>query len=498
MADDEPLSDPKPSERRRLFWPGGLSARLLLITALVVVLANAIIVPVLLATRQREWLSDRVAAGELASFVVAGVGGAAPEGKVTEQLKRQILASAGLVAVDVQAQGVMRSVLAPAKLPRTVYRIDLRQQDPLSSLSAPLQTLFGGGDRMVLVTDRPHYLSGDLVEILVPDGPLRSILLANLGELLIGALFTSAMAGALVYLFLNFFLVRPMQRITRAMERFRADPDDPAARIEPSGRRDEIGRAEVELDRMQADLRVALASRARLAALGEAVAKINHEMRNMLTSAQMASERLAASGDPVVAGRLERALERAVTLATSVLAFGKAEEPPPNPRPTPLKAAVEAAAEDAQLAAGRIALANAVDARAQVLADPDQLHRILVNLMRNAREAINGEPNGRDAGALTVDLRVEDSASIVRVADDGPGLPERARTNLFQPFLGSARRGGAGLGLAISRELAQAHGGDLTLVETTRRGTVFELRLPGAPDPLPPQGDERQATQAKA
>ncbi len=208
---------------------------MLLTTALVVVLANAIIVPVLLATRQREWLSDRVAAGELASFVVAGVGDASPAGKVTEPLKRQILASAGLVAVDVQAQGVMRSVLAPATLPKTVYRIDLRQQDPLSSLSATLETLFGGGDRMVLVTDRPHYLPGDVVEILVPDGPLRSILLANLGELLIGALFTSAMAGALVYLFLNFFLVRPMQRITRAMERFRADPEDPAARTRAVG-----------------------------------------------------------------------------------------------------------------------------------------------------------------------------------------------------------------------------------------------------------------------
>jgi signal transduction histidine kinase len=485
MADDAPLADPQPQERRRLvFWPGGLSARLLLITALVVVLANAIIVPVLLATRQREWLSDRVAAGELASFVVAGVGDAAPAGKVTEPLKQQILASAGLVAVDVQAQGVMRSVLAPAKPVRAVYLIDLRQQDPLSSLWATLQTLFGGGDRMVLVADRPHYIAGDLVRVLAPDGPLRSILLADLGELLIGALFTSAMAGALVYLFLTFFLVRPMQRITRAMERFRADPDDAAAQIEPSGRRDEIGRAEVELGRMQADLRAALASRARLAALGEAVAKINHEMRNMLTSAQMASERLAVSGDPVVAGRLERALERAVSLATSVLTFGKAEEPPPNPRPTPLKAAVEDAAEDAQLAAGQIALANAVDARAQVLADPDQLHRILVNLMRNAREAIDGE-GGRGGGTLTVDLTVEDGVSLVRVADDGPGLPERARANLFQPFLGSGRRGGAGLGLAISRELAQAHGGDLTLAETTKRGTVFELRLPGAPDPLP-------------
>src|ERR1700728_2904636 len=164
MADAAPLSDPPRQSGRRVLWPGGLSARLLLATLLVVVLANAIIVPVLLANRQREWLSDRIAAGELASFVVD----VAPEGKVTERLQQQVLQSAGLVAVNVQADGVMRSVLAPARLPRFVYRIDLRQRDPLSELSAPLETLLGGGDRMVLVIDKPHYIPGELVEVLVP------------------------------------------------------------------------------------------------------------------------------------------------------------------------------------------------------------------------------------------------------------------------------------------------------------------------------------------
>jgi signal transduction histidine kinase len=496
MADDAPLSDPAQRGGRRVLWPGGLSARLLLATLLVVVLANAIIVPVLLANRQRDWLSEKVAAGELASFVVS-----VPEGKVTQQVKQQILKAAGLVAVFVQADGVYREVLAPTKQRRADYRIDLRQQDLLSQMSGALDTLFGGGDRLVRVIDRPHYLSGERVEIVVRDNPLQSILVDNARELLLGAILTSVMAGALVYLFLTFFLIRPIQRITRSMERFRVDPEDPAAHLPPSGRHDEIGRAEVELDRMQSDLSAALASRARLAALGEAVAKINHEMRNMLTSAQLASERLATSGDPVVARtlpRLERALERAVTLAANVLAFGRTEEPPPAPRPVPLRAALETAAEDAQLTAGRVALSTAVDENAQVLADPDQLHRILVNLMRNAREAIDGASNKPQGGTVSASLSVADEASIIRLADDGPGLPERARTNLFQPFRGSARPGGAGLGLAISRELAQAHGGDLTLVETGPAGTVFELSLPGAPDPLPPKRGGRKTAEADA
>jgi signal transduction histidine kinase len=291
------------------------------------------------------------------------------------------------------------------------------------------------------------------------------------------------MAGVVVYLSLNLFLVRPMRRITLSMERFRADPDDPRAWATPSRRRDEIGRAENELARMQADLRAALASRARLAALGEAVAKINHDLRNMLASAQIASERLASSGDPKVAQtlpRLERALGRAILLASNVLAFGRSEEPAPEIRAVPARAAVEAAAEDAGLLAGGVRLETDINPAAVVEADPEQLHRMLVNLLKNAREAIEGDgAEGRSGvGRVAVTLIADAEAWRFVLADDGPGFPARARAHLFQPFSGSARLGGAGLGLPIARELAQAHGGDLTLVSTGPEGTVFELRLP--------------------
>jgi len=157
-----------------------------------------------------------------------------------------------------------------------------------------------------------------------------------------------------------------------------------------------------------------------------------------------------------------------------------------------VRAALEAAAEDARLAPGGVELIANIDARAQVLADPDQLHRMLVNLMRNAREAMDGDLGRRGKGKVIATLRVEDGVSVLRLADDGPGLPERAQANLFQPFQGSTRRGGAGLGLAISRELAQAHGGDILLVETSAKGTTFDIRLPGAPDPLPPKAPGRR------
>jgi signal transduction histidine kinase len=237
---------------------------------------------------------------------------------------------------------------------------------------------------------------------------------------------------------------------------------------------------------MQADLRAALNSRARLAALGEAVAKINHDLKNMLTSAQIASERLAALKDPRVSQalpRLERALDRAVKLASGVLTYGRTQEAAPEPKAVDLAAAAEAAAEEARLAEGHVKLVSHIRAGGQVNADPDQLHRILANLLRNAREAIQHQEGRRARGRIAVGLVRGRDFSIVRVADNGPGVPERVRERLFQPFAGSGRPDSAGLGLAIARELAQAHGGDLALTLTGPKGSTFELRLPGAPPP---------------
>jgi signal transduction histidine kinase len=485
MADAEASPQPTRKGDRRLFWPGGLSARLLVLTALFVTLAGLLVLPPTLAAFEEKWLLDRVRAAELASLATE----VSPDGKVTRQLSQQLLDGAGVVSVAIQEDGMRRLVLAAPRTMKTPYLVDLRRQNPSSWLAAPFNTLFGGKGRMVRVISEPRFRSGEFVEIVTPDEPLRQELLAYLARLIAVMLFVSALAGAAVYLSLNAFLVKPMQRITRAMERFRADPEDPKARVEPSGRADEIGRAEAELGRMQVDLVTALNSRARLAQLGEAVAKINHDLRNMLTSAQIASERLAMSGDPAVASalpRLERALNRAITLATDVLTYGRTQEPAPDARPTSLYEALEAAAEDAGLSQGGVRLQPEVPRTELVRADPEQLHRILANLLRNAREAIEAAPRASEPGRVLVTVGVHDGVSVIRLADNGPGVPEKALSNLFQPFAGSTRRGGTGLGLAIARELAQGHGGDLTLASTGPEGSVFELRLPGAPEPEAP------------
>jgi len=475
---DAPTEAPE-RNRRRLFWPGGLSARLLVLTVVFAALGGAIAIPPAMAAYEQQWLLDRVRAAELASLAAE----VAPDRVVSEQLKSQLLQGAGVEIVAVSNDGVRRLVFASVRPSRAPYVVDLRPRAAGLGLFAPFQTLLGPGDRVRVVAE-PRFRKADFIEFVATDTELKRALASYLWRLVAIVAGVSALAGLIVYLALNLFLVRPMQRITFAMERFRADPEDPAARIQLSGRRDEIGRAETELGRMQADLRAALNSRARLAALGEAVAKINHDLKNMLTSAQLASERLAASKDPKVSQalpRLERALDRAVKLAADVLVYGKTQEAAPEPQAVRLAEAVSEAAAEARLPDSGVRLVSKVAAADQVTADPDQLHRILVNLLRNARQAIEHQDDRQEPGRIEVSLETVGGSSLIRISDDGPGVPERIRERLFQPFAGSGRPDSTGLGLAIARELAQGHGGDLSLSVTGAEGTVFELRLPGAP-----------------
>ena len=458
----------------RLHWPSGLSSRLLLLTAAFVVVADLFILAPALSSFQERWLLDRIRRAEIA----AGAVDVAPDNFVPDRLAERLLNSAGVTVVAIKEQGRRRLVLAAPQMDATPDFTDLRRGRVGGWLIAPWKTLFGSDQRMIRAIAAPCCRSAEFVEIVTPAQPLKAALWDYLLRIFGLSVVISVLAGSLIYWGLSLFIVRPMRRITDSIERFRADPEDPGAEPEHSGRRDEIGRVEEELARMQAEVRGALRSRARLAALGEAVAKINHDLRNMLTSAQMASDRLAGSGDPTVAQalpRLERALDRALGLTRDVLNYGKSAERTPELSRIPLRAAVEAAAEDAGLSPEAVGLETKIARTLSVEADPEQLHRILVNLMRNARQAVEAAER---SGPVEVSAERGARAVAIRVADPGAGIPDKLRERLFQAFAGSGRSGGAGLGLAISRELAQAHGGDLALVGTGPQGSVFELTLP--------------------
>ena len=465
-------------ERLRPRAPDGLSARLLLLTVAFTLAVEAVILAPNLAAFHERWLRDRLQAAELASVGVEAL----PYSAVEDDTAAELMRIGGVQAVALTEQGVRRLLLQAPNLPRAPELIDLRRENTWARLTDPWRTLFGHPDRSLRVQAKPRYRSGDFIEIVTPAQPLKIELRAFLLNSLLVSLLVSVTAGALLYGGLALLVLRPLRRVTRSMERFAADPEsDPEA---PSDRHDEIGRVERALARMQDEVRQSLRSRARLVALGEAVAKINHDLRNMLTSAQMASERLATSADPQVAKalpRLERALSRAAALSRNVLEYGKSEEPAPQKTRVVLTQALTLAAEDAGLDAEGVRLIKQLPPRFAVQADPDQLYRILVNLMRNARQAIEADParpaERRGKGAIIVSAFGETGASVVRIADDGPGIPPRLAERLFEPFVSSKSSDGTGLGLTISRELAALHGGDLRLV-ASEGGATFELRLP--------------------
>jgi signal transduction histidine kinase len=292
------------------------------------------------------------------------------------------------------------------------------------------------------------------------------------------ALAISLATALLVFLSLYFVFVRPMGRLTRGMIRFQENPDDPGRIIAPSSRKDEIGLAERELSAMQRTIYGSLQQRARLAALGTAVAKIQHDLRNMLSTAQLASDRLARLDDPVVqklAPRLVAALDHAVALATNTLRYGRADELPPQRRAVNLYGLVEEVREAAIIMPERdIVLDSEIDPALEIDADPEQLFRVLLNLVRNAAEALAQTPSAR----IVVSARRTTSTVAIDVADNGAGISNAARERLFQPFALSSRPGGTGLGLAIARDLARAHGGDVALVSTGAAGTVFRVTIP--------------------
>jgi signal transduction histidine kinase len=295
------------------------------------------------------------------------------------------------------------------------------------------------------------------------------------------SLVISGITAMLVYFALHYLLVRPMRRITANMMRFRDDPENPARVIIVSQRQDEVGLAERELAGMQRDLASMLQQKSHLAALGLAVSKINHDLRNLLTSAQLFSEGLSSLPDPRVqrfAPKLMRALERAIAFCESTLSYGRAHEPAPDRRPVEAEALVEEVHETLALPDTRIAWIVAIERGLIVDADPDQLLRVLLNLARNAVQALETRtPNDPARDQVRITGRREGAVVVIEVSDTGPGIPARSREHLFEAFQTSARSGGTGLGLVIAAELIRAHGGEINLVEGTI-GATFRLTIP--------------------
>jgi hypothetical protein len=458
----------------------GLSGKLLILTILFVMIAEVLIYVPSVANFRVNWLRDHLEVAKTAALVLE----AAPNGMVPDPLAKKILGSIGARAVAMK-MGDTHYMLQPSDvaLPQIDDVYDMRHVGTFDAIVDAFETMLNSNNNnetMRVVGDAP--MGGEYIDLVMDERPLRSAMLRYSVDILLISLLISCITAALVYLALLYLFVRPMRRVTANMVAFRADPENADRIIAPSGRADEIGTAERELATMQIELTSMLHQKNRLASLGLAVSKINHDLRNLLASAQLFSDRLAKIPDPGVqrfAPKLMHALERAIAFCQSTLSYGRLQEPPPERRQILLEPLVEEVHETLGLGPdGPIRWFSAIEHDLVVEADYDQLFRILLNLSRNAMQAMESRER-REGGREQIRItgRREGAVVVIEVSDTGPGFSDKARAHLFEAFQGSTRTGGTGLGLAIAAELVRAHGGDIRLVEGTI-GATLRLTIP--------------------
>ena len=459
----------------------GLSSKLLLLTVLFVMISEVLIFVPSISKFRVDWLSRKLEIAEIATLIYTK----ASDNLMDEELEAELLERLDIQTLALRSEG-SRRLLAMVDMPGQIARDDdIRAMGPGQSIMAAFDTLFFGEGRTIRVVG--HAQNGsDHIELVFDETPLRDAMVEFSINILLLSLMISAITASLVYISLRSLLVRPILKLLDNMASFTSNPEDVNAVIKPSGRSDEIGLTEGQLQTMEQILAKTLQKQRRLANLGLAVSKINHDLRNILASAQLFSDRLAMLQDPTVqrvVPKIMGALDRAVDYSGAVLSYGKAQEAPPQKRLLILHQLGDELQDFLDLSDGaKVKFINDIPSEMEVYADPAQLFRVMMNLCRNAVQVMQNETEEAVICRLELQAREEHGETVIEVSDTGPGVPEMARKTLFQAFQGSVRKGGTGLGLAISAELIHAHGGTIRLLDRSP-GAHFQIRLPKASEP---------------
>ncbi len=480
VADDGSTgSDTGPSgaaKNQRGRVTSGLSGRLLVLTIVFVMIAEILIFVPSVANFRNVWLQNHLDTAESASIVYLD----SADVMLSEEAQAQLLKATESLSVAIRDGDVSRLMAAsPIKQP-VDEMIDLSVMQPVESLRSTLSTLFFGGERVYQVSG-PMKSRDGAIALVQMDNYLRDALLIFSRNILLLSLAISLITAGLVYMALYWMIVRPIIRLSSNMDAFSHSPETPGLVLTPSGRTDEIGLAEERLAALQSDLQATLRQKQHLAELGLAVSKINHDLRNILASALLFTDRLTAISDPTVqkfAPKLVNTIERAVDYTRSVLAYGRARESAPEIRRHNLARIIDDVGDILGIAnSSRIDWQNDVPSALEIDCDSEQLFRAILNLSRNAVQAMEAKPEGF-GGSLKIDAKHENGSIAIRVTDTGPGIPEEKQQSLFSAFQTSSKSGGTGLGLAIASELIRAHDGELQLERSDHSGSCFLIRLP--------------------
>jgi signal transduction histidine kinase len=453
-----------------------LSGRFLILTTVFVMLAEILIFVPSIARFRVDYLNVRLERGQIASLVLLA------DDMIDEGLERELLENAGVYNVVLRRDEVRQLALSSPIPDPIAATFDLRESTFVTLIADAMRVLATPENQIIRVMGNPVQDGGLLIEVTMETAPLRAAMIDYGLRILLLSAVISIVTACLLFVAARHLIVHPIRGVVRAMQIYASAPEDARRIITPSAKVTELREAEVALLEMQTQLTGALKQKERLAQLGGAVAKVSHDLRNILTSAQLFVDRIEGSEDPLVrrmAPKLVGSIRRAVNLCESTLAFGRAEEPPPSLARVQLADIVADVIDSERLAAAEHDLSFSEDIPAGLMlrADGEQLYRVLLNLVRNARQAIMATGQPGEIGIRAVE---DDEAWWILITDTGPGLPPKAREHLFQPFQGGVRKGGSGLGLVIASDLLRGHGGRLELRRTGPEGTEFAISLPKA------------------
>ncbi|MBV8447459.1 MAG: HAMP domain-containing histidine kinase [Hyphomicrobiales bacterium] len=454
----------------------GLSGKLLILTIAFVMLAEVLIFIPSVANFRRSWLMNKIAAASTAALVFD----AAPSGMVPADIGKELLRQVGALTIWAKRADSRMLIASVDNPPQVDVTTDMRETNPLHQITQAMGTLAAPSGRILRVTALGM---GVEINMTMEEDLLRAAMWGFARNILLLSLLISLITAGLVYLSLIHMIVRPIKRLSENMASFERDPENDARVITTGPRDDEIGFAERSLARLEVKLADELRRSKKLASLGLMIAKISHDLRNVLSGAQLFSERIAELKNPSVqrlAPRLVDALRRAIDLCEGTLAYGADQKAALKPSRFQL-ARLVAECWELALPVSRTAsvLLNEVPPEFEIRADRDQIARVFLNLMRNSLQAI-APPPGQEAegeARLTVSAERETNRALICIQDNGPGVSAAARQRLFEPFSVSSSRRGSGLGLAIAADILRAHDGEIRLVESVA-GARFAITLP--------------------
>lgn len=449
------------------------------------------------AYQQTNWLTMRAQSAYLAGLVLDD----SQEYVENDVLLDKIFMSVDIAGVKLLSNEGEREITAPGVTDMDYadsQSIELKEYSALQNILDAWRTVAGGGSDFIQVVDRNASAKrGDnhIHSVFLSRVDLRTNLRRYALNILGLSLLISVITAFFVFVSLNNLIIKPVSRMRKNMAAFQTDPESSENILLPSDRIDEIGQAERGLSQLEQRLQSLLNERRRLAALGSGISKISHDLRNILASAQLMSDRLVASDDPRVkklSPRLVDALDRAITLSRETLNYGRMSPEILNRETINLRELIENVFDDS--ASMFVTMNNDVPENLNVKIDRTQFYRGLTNIIRNAVDALKpededfSEPENYEAcvdcnSVVSVSARQEGDMTIIDISDNGPGLPASAKQFLYEPFKGSHKAGGSGLGIAITSEILSAHGGEFNLVKSDETGATFRMAIPTNPAP---------------